>query len=194
MGPKIIPSTNNRLINHELFLQKIAPFINCYIIVSLILSLPLLIYRLSCSVVMVFLFLILVIEYPHLNFIVFCCLIHPTAHAHSRRQSPIHQQARMQKNEYSHSHASHTHVTHIPAPHTPASLTAANFWSNLTTSKKEMLKNVYLEIVHWKPVFFISSKNKVSFCFVESLSIALSQCETINHNSETELLVAMVMP
>ena len=94
----------------------------------------------------------------------------------------------------SHTHESHTHVTQTPAPHTPDSLTASNFWSNLTTGKKETLKNVYREIVHWKPVFFILSKNEVGYRFVESLSVALSQCETINHNSEAGMLAAMVMP
>ena len=94
----------------------------------------------------------------------------------------------------SHTHASHAHVTQTPAPHTPDSLTATDFWSNLTTGKKETLKNVYREIVHWKPVFFILSKNKVGYRFVESLSVALSQCDTINHNNEAGMLAGMVMP
>ena len=76
----------------------------------------------------------------------------------------------------------------------PASLNAADFWSNLTTDMKEMLKNVYLENVHWKPDFLILSKNKVGSRFVESLNVALSECENINHNSEVGMLAAMVMP
>ena len=81
-----------------------------------------------------------------------------------------------------------------PLPPLRLILTATDFWSNLTTGKKETLKNVYREIVHCKPVFFFLSKNKVGYRFVESLSVALSQCESINHNSEAGMLAAMAMP
>ena len=56
IAPKIIPSTNNRLINHRLHLKN-AWFSNCCIFVSLMLSPPLLIYRRSCFVALMFVFL-----------------------------------------------------------------------------------------------------------------------------------------
>ena len=52
---------------------------------------------------------------------------------------------------------------------------------------------MFLENVNCKPDFFIISKNKVGYRFLESLSGALSQCETINHNSEAGMLVGTVM-
>ena len=84
-------------------------------------------------------------------------------------------------------------VTSSPDTTTEEQVTAQDFWRNIQ-EKRHILKRVYEQVVHWKPVFFILSKNKVGFSFVESLNSLLSPIANNSCNSDVALYAACIMP
>ena len=67
------------------------------------------------------------------------------------------------------------------------------FWQNIE-GKRPLLKKVYDQIVHWKPIFFILSKNKVGFTYVESLNVLLTPLANNSLNSDVAFYAAFVFP
>ena len=56
-------------------------------------------------------------------------------------------------------------------------------WSNPCPELIETTRKLYAEVVHWKPVFMILSKNKVGYNFIEVLSRTLSNLIENNKNT-----------
>ena len=56
-------------------------------------------------------------------------------------------------------------------------------WSNPCPELKETTGKIYAEVVHWKPVFMILSKNKVGYNFIENLNRSLNSLIENNKNT-----------
>ena len=66
-------------------------------------------------------------------------------------------------------------------------------WSNPCPEHIETTRKLYTEVVHWKPVFMILSKNKVSYNFIETLNRTLN---SLIENTENTFAMhaAMIFP
>ena len=64
----------------------------------------------------------------------------------------------------------------------------------MTEEKQQVIENIYQKVVHWKSSFFIITRNKTGYKFVDTLNCILSS--TIDHNekNKTAIYAAMVMP
>ena len=68
-----------------------------------------------------------------------------------------------------------------------------SYWLNLEESKKELMKNIYKQVVHWKAIICTLPRNKTSIKLTHTLNEILPA--TLNDsNAETTLYCAMVMP
>ena len=64
--------------------------------------------------------------------------------------------------------------------------------NNLDTTN--VLKQIYEEVVHWKPEFIILGKNKAGFQFVETMNSLLQQLAERSVSSSNSMLSTMVFP
>ena len=66
-------------------------------------------------------------------------------------------------------------------------------WSNPCPELIETTRKIYTEVVHWKPVFMILSKNEVGYNFIETLNRTLNSL--IENNKNTFAMhAAMIFP
>ena len=63
----------------------------------------------------------------------------------------------------------------------------------LSRTPVETTRKIYTEVVHWKPVFMILSKNKVGYNFIETLNRTLNSLIENNENTFA-MLAAMIFP
>ena len=71
--------------------------------------------------------------------------------------------------------------------------TIQDLWSNPCPELIETTRKICIELVHWKPVFMILSKNKVSYKFIETLNRSLNSL--IENNKNTFAMhTAMIFP
>ena len=56
-------------------------------------------------------------------------------------------------------------------------------WSNPCPELIETTRKIYTEVVHWKPIFMILSKNKVGYNFIETLKRTLNSLIENNENN-----------
>ena len=66
-------------------------------------------------------------------------------------------------------------------------------WSNPCSELIETTRKIYTEVVHWKPVFMILSKNKVAYNFIETLKRTLNSLIENNENTFA-MHAAMIFP
>ena len=66
-------------------------------------------------------------------------------------------------------------------------------WSNPCPELIETTPKIYTEVVHWKPVFMILSKNKVGYNFIETLNRTLNSLIE-NKENTFAMHAAMIFP
>ena len=82
-------------------------------------------------------------------------------------------------------------TTSSPTENTEA--TPEDFWKNIHP-KRALLKEIYNQIVHWRPIFFILSKNKVGFTYIESMNNLLAPLANNSCNSDMAMYAALILP
>ena len=80
-----------------------------------------------------------------------------------------------------------------PAHSIEATRTNAIFGKNLQDEQIETLREIYNEIVHWKPVLFTVSKNKIRFKIANSLNIMLTKMLQDGPHTECAMISTMIM-
>ena len=58
----------------------------------------------------------------------------------------------------------------------------------------ETLRKIYNKIVHWKPIFFTISKNKVGFKIADVMNIILTRTLEDGPQTECAMICTMIMP
>ena len=69
-----------------------------------------------------------------------------------------------------------------------------DFWGRTTEQHRQLLKRIYLEVVHWKPKFITLPKNKIGHLFIDTMNILFEQVAEKKSNEETALYASMLMP
>ena len=69
-----------------------------------------------------------------------------------------------------------------------------DFWKNFQNEQIETLRKVYKEIIHRKPIFFTSSKNKVGFKIADVMNIILTKTLEDGPQTECAMTCTMIMP
>ena len=82
----------------------------------------------------------------------------------------------------------------IATTNSTATSSPGDFWANFTEQKKNLLKSIHAEVVHWKPVFFLITRNKTGFKFVDVMNTVLSGSLGDNDKAEAALAAAMTLP
>ena len=82
---------------------------------------------------------------------------------------------------------------HDPTPSIETPPEPCDFWKNFKDEQIETLRKIYNEIVHWKPIFFTISKNKVGFQIADVMNIIFTRTLEDGPQTECAMICTMIM-
>ena len=80
------------------------------------------------------------------------------------------------------------------APERSVAAPSDNFWDNFQPHHAVTVREIYREVVTWKPSFFTLSKNKTGEQFAEALHSVLSPIAVDTDRSDISLTLCMILP
>ena len=83
-------------------------------------------------------------------------------------------------------------TSHAPEPSVAAA--SNNFWDHFQPHHEVTVREIYREVVTWKPSFFTLGKNKTGEQFAEALHIVLSPIAVNTDRSDISLTLCMILP